>query len=162
MDPASVLYNNPPKDAEHKVEPPLGQEVVNNPLSCPNGFTSSCCRLCYYPLYGGWKFPKMPYLYCTQREACTWALSCFNRGGLSNICDPDYPEFLQFVGTIVTDLNSICDCMLTMPFKSKIERLFFQGITFYQLKKNAEYKTHYQRIDDTDFNYVDNTFPSKD
>jgi hypothetical protein len=32
-----------------------------------------------------------------------------------------------------------------MLFKSKIERLFFQGVTFYQLKNKTEYKTHYQR-----------------
>jgi hypothetical protein len=146
MDPASVLYNNLPKDAQHKVEYPLGQEVVNNPLSCLNGFTSSCCRLFYYPLYGSWKFSETLYLFCTQGKACTWVLSRFKRDGLSNIRGPNYPEFLKFVGTIVTDLNSICGCTLTMPFKSKIERLFFQGVTFYQLKKNAEYKSHYQQI----------------
>jgi hypothetical protein len=48
-----------------------------------------------------------------------------------------------------------------MPFKSKIERLFFQGVTFYQLKKNAQYKTHYQRIDDTDFLVLTTLFHPK-
>ncbi len=90
-----------------------------------------------------------------------WALSRFKRDGLSNICGPNYPEFLKFVGTIVTDLNSIQDCMLTMPFKLKIERLFFQGVTYYQLKKNAEYEIHYQRIDDTDFSMLITLFHSK-
>jgi hypothetical protein len=161
MNPASILYNNPPKDAQHQVESPLGREVVNNPLSCPNGFTSSCCSLFYYPLYGGWKLPKMPYLFGTQGEACTWALSRFKRDGPSNICGPNYPEFLKFVGTIVTDLNSIQDCTLTMPFRSKIERLFFQGVTFYQLKKNTEYKTHYQRIDGTNFSMLTTLFHPK-
>ena len=135
--------------------------MVNNPLSCPNGFTSSCCRLFYHPLYGDWKLPKRPCLFRTQGEACTWALSRFKRDGLSNICGPNYPEFLKFVGTIVTDLNSICDCTLTMPFKLKIERLFFQGVTFYQLKKNAEYKTHYQQIDDNEFSTLTALFHLK-
>jgi hypothetical protein len=121
MDPANVLYNNPPKDAQHQVESPLGQEVVNNSLSCPNGFTSSCCRLFYYPLYGSWKIPKRSYLFRTQGEACTWPLSLFKRDRLSNICGPNYPEFVKFVGTIVTDLNSIQDCMLTQPFKLKLK-----------------------------------------
>jgi hypothetical protein len=68
---------------------------------------------------------------------------------------------LKFVGTIVTDLNSIQDCTLTMPLKLNTERLFFQGVAFYQLKKIAEYKTHYQRIDGTDFSMLTTLFHPK-
>ncbi len=48
-----------------------------------------------------------------------------------------------------------------MPFKLIIERLFFQGVTFYQLKKNAEYKTHYQQIHDTDVSMLTTLFHQK-
>jgi hypothetical protein len=101
------------------------------------------------------------YLWYTGRGLHLGPRSRCKRNGISNICGPNYPEFLKFVGTIVTDLNSICDCTLTMPFKSKIERLFFQGVTFYQTKKNPEYKTHYQQIDDNEFSTLTALFHLK-
>jgi hypothetical protein len=48
-----------------------------------------------------------------------------------------------------------------MPFKSKIERLFFQGVTFYQLKKNAKYKTHCEQIHDTNVSMLTTLFHPK-
>jgi hypothetical protein len=79
MDPASVLHNNPPKDAQHQVESPLGQEVVNNPLSCPNGFTSSCCRLFIILYMAAGNYPRC-HISSVHRERLAHETSHVSRG----------------------------------------------------------------------------------
>ena len=59
----------------------LRQEVVNNPLACQD----NTFRKFYYAIYGGWAFPKTPYLFQTPLEACCWCISRFKRDGLAAI-----------------------------------------------------------------------------
>ena len=82
---------------------------------------SSGCRMkLYYPLYSGWSFPSMPHFFLTPTEACSWALSRFKRDGLSNIWGNGiYPEFIKFVGVIVTDNKSFTECAKKDLFSSK-------------------------------------------
>jgi hypothetical protein len=90
----------------------LRQEVVNNPLACQD----NTFRKFYYALYGGWAFPKTPYLFQTPLEACCWCISRFKRDGLSNIFGiNNFPEFLNYIGVITTEDKNVEDC--SVPLK---------------------------------------------
>ena len=90
--------------------------------------TRSRMKLLYYPLYSGWSFPSMPHFFLMPGEACSWTLSRFKRDGLSNIWgDGVYPEFIQFVGVIVTEASSFQECTKTVNLSSQIERDFSEG-----------------------------------
>jgi hypothetical protein len=104
------------------------QESGNHLLSCNSMFTSDCRMKLYYPLYSGWSFPSMPHFFLMPDEACSWTLSRFKRDGLSNIWgDGVYPEFIQFVGVIVTEASSFQECTKTVNLSSQIERDFSEG-----------------------------------
>ena len=112
----------------------LRQEVVNNPLACQD----NTFRKFYYALYGGWAFPKTPYLFQTPLEACCWCISHFKRDGLSNIFGINsFPQFLNFIGVITTEVNNVEDCSDKVLFKSSIEREFFSGVKFHHIKAST-------------------------
>jgi hypothetical protein len=70
----------------------------------------------------------MPHFFLMPGEACSWTLSRFKRDGLSNIWgDGVYPEFIQFVGVIVTEASSFQECTKTVNLSSQIERDFSEG-----------------------------------
>jgi len=120
----------------------LRQEVVNNPLACQD----NTFRKFYYALYGGWAFPKTPYLFQTPLEACCWCISRFKRDGLSNIFGTNnFPEFLNYIGVITTEVKNVEDC--SVPFKSSIERKFFSGVKFYNIKTSTTIRASYERVE---------------
>jgi len=93
-------------------------------------------------LYGGWAFPKTPYLFQTPLEACCWCISRFKRDGLSNIFgNNNFPKFLNFIGVITTEVKNVEDC--SVPFKSSIERKFFSGVKFYNIKTSTAIRASY-------------------
>ena len=119
----------------------------------------------YYPLYSGWSFPSMPHFFLTPTEACSWALSRFKRDGLSNIWGNGiYPEFIKFVGVIVTDNKSFTECAKKDLFSSKKEQYFFNDCKFLQLLCMENSILSYEQIDITQFSKLsDNLFhPSVD
>ena len=139
------------------------REKGNHLLSRTTTFTSECRIKLYYPLYSGWSFPSMPHCFLTPGEACSWTLSRFKRDGLSNIWgDGVYPEFVQFVGVIVTDTSSYQDCTETVHLSSQIEREFFQGCKFLHLINMKNCTTSYERIKPTEFKILsDDLFRSR-
>jgi hypothetical protein len=160
------LFINQPKRAKFSDRCNLRQEVVNNPLACQDSISSGDdslhkfsdkCNLrqevvnnplagqdditfgkFYYALYGGWAFPKTPYLFQTPLEACCWCISHFKRDGLSNIFGINsFPQFLNFIGVITTEVNNVEDCSDKVLFKSSIEREFFSGVKFHHIKAST-------------------------
>ena len=132
----------------------LRQEVVNNPLACQDDNTF---RKFYYALYGGWAFPKTPYLFQTPLEACCWCISRFKRDGLSNIFGiNNFPEFLNYIGVITTEVKNVEDC--SVPFKSSIERKFFSGVKFYNIKTSTAIRASYERVELCNLQKITNLF----
>jgi hypothetical protein len=122
------------KACMNPVESIAVQELGNNLLFCTSVLTSSCRMKLYYPIYSGWSFPCMPHFFLTPGETCSWALSRFKRDGLSNICGNGiYPEFIKFVGVLVTDNSSFQECTKNVLFSSKKETDFFRGCKFFHL-----------------------------
>jgi hypothetical protein len=138
-------------------------ESGNNLLSCTSVLTSGCRMKLYYPLYSGLSFPCMPHFFLTPGEACSWALSRFKRDGLSNICGNGvYPEFIKFVGVLVTDNLSFQECTKNDLFSSKKETDFFQGCKFFHLLNMDNSILSYERIHPTELSVLsDNLFRSR-
>jgi hypothetical protein len=150
--------NNPPELNDTEL-------LENNVPSCRSMLSSGCKMKLYYPLYSGWSFPSMPHFFLTPTEACSWALSRFKRDGLSNIWGNGiYPEFIKFVGVIVTDNKSFTECAKNNLFSSKKEQYFFNGCKFLQLLSTDNSILSYEQIDITQFSKLsDNLFhPSVD
>ena len=133
--------------------------MVNNPLACQDDITFGKF---YYALYGGWAFPKTPYLFQTPLEACCWCISRFKRDGLSNIFGINkFPQFLNFIGVITTEVNNVED--YSVLFKSSIEREFFSGVKFNHIKTSTAITASYERIELCNFQQITDLFkPSID
>ena len=93
--------------------------------------------------------------FLTPGEACLWALSRFKRDCLSNIWgDGVYPEFIKFVGVIVTDHSSFQECANNGLFTSKKEKDFFQGCKFFHLLNMDNSISSYEQIHPTEFSVL--------
>ena len=94
-------------------------------------------------------------LFLTPREACSWALSRFKRDCLSNIWGHGvYPEFIKFVGVIVTDHSSFQECAKNGLFTSKKETDFFRGCKFFHLLNMDNSISSYEQIQPTEFSVL--------
>ncbi len=104
-------------------------------------------------------------LFLNPTEACSWALSRFKRDSVSNIWGKGiYPEFIKFVGVLVTDNKSFTECAKNYLFSSVKEQHFFKGCKFLQLLSMDNSILSYEQIDITQFSkFSDNLFhPSVD